>query len=177
MSYEIMMDEIQECDCGRGTQRYVFEMDDWNRTRSHTEVFCNFCNEQTRIKTDIRSVQVNRERELTEYAYDYFMNNYYAMWYDFVNKYKTKKDRYVYLKSMDLLTLYIGVNEQDAFIRKHKKDDIAYACVFPENYVKILSILSINDMDYIDKVNELVELKSISDGIRYNKMYRAARFK
>ena len=46
MSWEVMQTETGLCACGAGTETYTLEMDDWNRTRSATEIHCPGCREK-----------------------------------------------------------------------------------------------------------------------------------
>jgi len=71
MSWEIMRSEAGPCECGTGAVTYVFEMDDWNRTRSSTEVQCPACrrkaDEEAKAEWNLeqrRSILLQAAREL-----------------------------------------------------------------------------------------------------------------
>lgn len=46
MSWDVMIDKIRKCDCGKGKIRYISEMDDWNRTDNTEYVDCKECYEK-----------------------------------------------------------------------------------------------------------------------------------
>lgn len=47
MSWERITDRITKCECGKGKTRCIFEMDDWNNSRSYEYVDCKDCYEKS----------------------------------------------------------------------------------------------------------------------------------
>lgn len=58
MSWEVMRSDTEACACGKGTVTRIMEMDDWNRTRSSTEIHCPECR-----KKDEQAAAARAERE------------------------------------------------------------------------------------------------------------------
>jgi hypothetical protein len=80
MSWEIMRTETHPCDCGGGTATYTFEMDDWNRTRSSTEIHCPQCREKQQQKQTADWERERRRDELLERAQRLVAERYLSQW-------------------------------------------------------------------------------------------------
>lgn len=85
MSWEIMRSETTECHCGKGTMTHTMEMDDWNRTRSSTEIHCPDClkkavqeAEERRRKQAANEALFNKARKLATDRYQQKWLNLYS---------------------------------------------------------------------------------------------------
>lgn len=80
MSWEIMSTETRPCQCGAGTETFTFEMDDWNRTRSSTEIHCPQCREKKQREVEADAAREERRAELLEKAQNLATERYLAKW-------------------------------------------------------------------------------------------------
>ncbi len=80
MSWEIMSAETRPCECGGGTETFTFEMDDWNRTRSFTEIHCPQCQEKKRRELEATERRERRRDELLERAQRLAAERYLPRW-------------------------------------------------------------------------------------------------
>lgn len=80
MSWKIMSSETHPCDCGAGTETVTFEMDDWNRTRSSTEVHCPKCREKGQRERDAEKARERRRDELLQRAQELATERYLVKW-------------------------------------------------------------------------------------------------
>lgn len=80
MSWETMRTESGPCECGQGTVTFTFEMDDWNRTRSSTEIHCPKCREESRRKIAADQVREKKRDELLEHAQQLATERYLVQW-------------------------------------------------------------------------------------------------
>jgi hypothetical protein len=62
MSWEVMQTGTRPCECGSGTETYTFEIDNWNRSRSSTEIHCPNCRQKAE-----RESEADRKREERRY--------------------------------------------------------------------------------------------------------------
>jgi hypothetical protein len=80
MSWEVMQTTTGPCACGAGTETYTLEIDDWNRTRSATEIHCPVCRERRE-----QELATDRKREehrdwLLQRAQELATERYRAAW-------------------------------------------------------------------------------------------------
>jgi hypothetical protein len=80
MSWEIIRTETHPCDCGAGTATFTFEMDDWNRTRSSTEIHCPPCREKEHQKQRENEERERRRDELLDRARQVAKERYLTQW-------------------------------------------------------------------------------------------------
>lgn len=80
MSWEIMRTETGSCECGTGTETYTFEMDDWNRTRSSTEIHCPTCREKRQQQSEAEQARENLRDELLRTAKQLATERYLDRW-------------------------------------------------------------------------------------------------
>ena len=80
MSWEVTRRETHPCDCGAGTETFTVEMDDWNRTRSSTEVHCPKCREKKQREIDAERTREKKWDELLQRAQQLATERYLAQW-------------------------------------------------------------------------------------------------
>jgi hypothetical protein len=80
MSWEVMRSETGPCRCGQGTETFVMEMDDWNRTRSHIDVHCPTCRENNKRALDAHNERSERRQELHDKAQELAIERYRDQW-------------------------------------------------------------------------------------------------
>jgi hypothetical protein len=64
MSWELMRTEAGPCECEENIQTFTFEMDDWNRTWSSTEIHCPKCRGRRQQQWEADQVREKRREEL-----------------------------------------------------------------------------------------------------------------
>lgn len=70
MSWEVMHDRIEQCECGKGHTRYVSEMNDWNDSRTREYIDCKECYEKyLEYKTKSFNCPNEAKHDYTEYIY------------------------------------------------------------------------------------------------------------
>jgi hypothetical protein len=82
MSWEVMQTRTSTCDCGAGTETYTFELDDWNRTRSSTEIHCLVCHEKSEEKLEGDLKRQERREWLLQRSQQLASERYSAQWID-----------------------------------------------------------------------------------------------
>jgi hypothetical protein len=82
MSWEVMGSQTTECHCGKGTMTHVMEMDDWNRTRSSTEIHCPDCSEKAAREAEERRQEEARNDALYSKAKRLATDRYLRKWLD-----------------------------------------------------------------------------------------------
>ena len=80
MSWEIMRSETGPCECRAGTMTHFMEMDDWNRTRSSTEIHCPTCREKRSRELDANQARERRRDELLRTAKQLATDRYLEKW-------------------------------------------------------------------------------------------------
>ena len=80
MSWEIMRTETGPCECGEGTETFTFEMDDWNRTRSSTEIHCPKCREKKQRQIEAEQSRERKRDEHLQRARQLATERYLAQW-------------------------------------------------------------------------------------------------
>ena len=80
MSWEIVSTENHPCECRAGTFTYTFEMDDWNRTRSSTEIHCPQCREKRRLEQETERARECRRERLLARAQHLMKERYLVRW-------------------------------------------------------------------------------------------------
>jgi hypothetical protein len=75
-----MRSEIGPCKCGAGTMTNVMEMDDWNRTRSSTEIHCPACEEKRFREREAYQARESRRAELLRTATQLATDRYLQRW-------------------------------------------------------------------------------------------------
>jgi hypothetical protein len=80
MSWEIMRTETGPCECGEGTETFTFEMDDWNRTRSSTEIHCPKCREKKQRQIEAEHAREKKRDEHLQRARQLATDRYLAQW-------------------------------------------------------------------------------------------------
>ena len=80
MSWEIMRTETGPCECGKGTKTFTFEMDDWNRTRSSTEIHCPKCREKKQRQLEAEQTRERKRDEYLQQAQQLATERYLAQW-------------------------------------------------------------------------------------------------
>lgn len=115
MSWEVMNEETKPCPCGKGTVTYIFEMDDWNRTRSSSKIKCPTC-EARAVELSRLSIEREQKRErLLAKAIKTAEARYLARWLALFEN-KSKKEAWL---------TYTGGNGYPALgtFYKHVKDE------------------------------------------------------
>lgn len=70
MSWEVMSETVEKCECGKGTITDVLEMDDWNNSRSWSTINCKDCYEKAlERKTKSNSCPNPVKHDTTKYFY------------------------------------------------------------------------------------------------------------
>ncbi len=80
MSWEIMRTETGPCECGEGTETFTFEMDDWNRTRSSTEIHCPKCREKKKRQIEAEQAHEKKRDEQLQQAQQLATERYLPQW-------------------------------------------------------------------------------------------------
>lgn len=80
MSWEVMRTETGPCECGESTQTFTYEMDDWNRTRSSTEIHCPKCRNRERQQREADQARERHRAELLHTAQQLASDRYLAKW-------------------------------------------------------------------------------------------------
>jgi hypothetical protein len=80
MSWEIMRTETGPCECGEGTETFTSEMDDWNRTRSSTEIHCPKCQEKNQREIEAEQAREKKRDELLQRAQQLTTERYLPQW-------------------------------------------------------------------------------------------------
>lgn len=80
MSWEVMQTTTGPCACGAGTQTYTLEMDDWNRTRSATEIQCPVCSENREHEIEADRKRDERRDWLLRRAQELATERYRTRW-------------------------------------------------------------------------------------------------
>jgi len=80
MSWEVMQTKTGPCACGAGTETYVLEMDDWNRTRSATQIHCPGCRKKREQELAADQRREDRRDELLRRAQELAMERYSVQW-------------------------------------------------------------------------------------------------
>lgn len=80
MSWEIMSTETRPCECGAGTETFSFEMDDWNRTRSSTDIHCPQCREKKLRELEAEQAREKKRDDLLRRAQELATERYLARW-------------------------------------------------------------------------------------------------
>lgn len=70
MSWEVISETVEKCKCGKGVIVSIFEMDDWNNSRSTTSIDCKDCYKKV-LDNKINSYNCNNsaKHDNTEYHY------------------------------------------------------------------------------------------------------------
>src|SRR5690606_33309635 len=116
----------------------ISEMDDWNRTRSETIIYCEECRLKNSIEKRKLSEEIKRHYSLKKEVELHFEKNYYSQWEDLFSDCKTKKDMYNFLVKVEILDSSVP---QKYFVNKYKKIDIPKSILDPETIKKVLKIL------------------------------------
>lgn len=80
MSWAVMQTQTGPCACGVGTETYTLEMDDWNRTRSATEIHCPECKEKRERELEADRRREERRDELLRRAQELAAERYGVQW-------------------------------------------------------------------------------------------------
>jgi hypothetical protein len=80
MSWEIVKSETEPCQCGAGTVTYTMEMDDWNRTRSHSEIHCSSCHDKDLQNQEAIWVHEKQHQDLYSEAKRIAADRYLGTW-------------------------------------------------------------------------------------------------
>ena len=80
MSWEIMRTETGPCECGEGTETFTSEMDDWNRTRSSTEIQCPKCREKKQRQIEAEQACDKKRDDLLQRAQQLMTERYLPKW-------------------------------------------------------------------------------------------------
>ncbi|WP_157466893.1 hypothetical protein [Edaphobacter aggregans] len=80
MSWEIMRTETAPCECGEGTETFTFEMDDWNRTQSSTEIHCPKCQQKKQREIEVEQAREKKRDELLQRAQQLTTERYLLQW-------------------------------------------------------------------------------------------------
>ena len=149
MSWEEMGTDIEPCWCGKGTIKYITEMDDWNRVRTSREINCPECMEKERIRNAEESARENRRIELYHQAKQVAESRYLEQWlgmYEGLNK----------KEAWELFTGGSGYPSLGTFY-KHVKESgvISYMrWYFSNRFENSLKAMGINDSEIVDLLNE-----------------------
>ncbi|MCM3602473.1 hypothetical protein M3175_17200 [Robertmurraya korlensis] len=164
MSWEEMYRRDYPCKCGKGTYTEVGEMDDWNRTRDYKIINCSECNERARIAVE-KEIKAKAEREanlkiLVEEISTHFEKHYMEDWLSYFENARNKKEVWS-------LATKTGVESYSlsAFYDHNKgsnKEDYVRRLARPNNMLKIIETLNINDDLLNSKVKEAMDLKGSS---------------
>jgi|SRR5215831_10863702 len=82
MSWEVMKSETTKCHCGKGIMTYTMEMDDWNRTRSSTEIHCPDCRARAALEAKERAQRAAGNEALYDQARNLATDRYMPKWLD-----------------------------------------------------------------------------------------------
>jgi len=75
-----MSAESRSCQCGAGSETVTFEMDDWNRTRTSSEIHCAQCQEKKQRELEGEEARERRRDELLESAQQLATERYLSRW-------------------------------------------------------------------------------------------------
>lgn len=157
MSHEEIERYRKTCDCGKGEIEVSKRIDDWNRITLKNNVICENCKEIQQLKNKEIVDKIEKEELLNEKRKKYFYENYYNLWVEFLNQFKTKKDKFDFLIKESLLRK--STSEID-YLRNTKKAEIPSSILEPKKIKKVLQLLNINDENYLNELNELVILNN-----------------
>jgi hypothetical protein len=80
MSWEIMRSETKQCQCGKGAIIQILEMDDWNGTRSTTEIHCPDSSQKGDEKAEARRQRESANEALYKNAKKLATDRYLTNW-------------------------------------------------------------------------------------------------
>ncbi|MFC7291193.1 hypothetical protein [Hirschia litorea] len=86
-----MTETIRVCDCGEGTITYIYEMDDWNRTRSWEEFQCLHCKAEHQIIIDKRQRDHLKREALLKEAQKLATDCYLEKWLEHYKGHSSKR--------------------------------------------------------------------------------------
>jgi hypothetical protein len=80
MSWDVVRSQTDACWCGKGTITHVLEMDDWNRTREHSEFNCSDCETKHREQAEARQQKEEKKEALFLEAQKIAADRYLTIW-------------------------------------------------------------------------------------------------
>jgi hypothetical protein len=80
MSWEEIVPHTLPCPCGKGTMTRHLEMDDWNRTKSWTEIHCEPCRLERERREEREASRKKEKSELHEKAKRLAQERYLGKW-------------------------------------------------------------------------------------------------
>lgn len=113
MSWEDFED-VEPCECGRGTITRTTSLNDWGGVRAYTKINCTVCLKKAierrkieKIKEENRKRKIDeRERKINELErimIDYFRENYNGQWIEYFDDVKNKKDMWNKSKEIEFM--------------------------------------------------------------------------
>jgi len=163
MSWEIMRSETKPCQCGKGTISQILEMDDWNRTRSSTEIHCPDCLQKAAEEAEARRQKESANESLYNNAKKLATDRYLRKWLDLYSGIASKAawQRYTGGSGYPALgTFYKHVKDAGG-VREYME------WRFQSDFESALREMDIEDKDIIELLSQRSEAKVITHTLRH----------
>ena len=149
MSWEEISREDSPCKCGKSTMTRIFEMDDWNRTRNHTEIQCPVCHKEAIREIEEKEKKEKQRALLYEQAKNIALQKYLNQW---LEKYEGLNKKQAWL----LLSSGSGYPSLATFYKHTKEEGLLNYLTRQFNYdfCEILKEMNISDSEITNLINK-----------------------
>jgi hypothetical protein len=155
-----MQTKTGPCACGAGTETYTLEMDDWNRTRSATEIHCPACREKRAHELEIDRRREKRRDRLLRSAEELATERYSSQWLDLFTG-STKKaawERYTGGTGHPALGTFYQHVKRAGSLSKHLE------WCLTSDLERCLNVLGIEDVEINEMLKERAQLWKPTSG-------------